>query len=419
MEENLVVAVDLGSTYIKGIIGSRTPDGEISINAVHTQISSGIEHGMIVDISALRNVFFPFMRELLNKAGLAKVIVKKFYVFYSYRKMKSVTVDVERVFEERVIDEELLDEMLKESYKNPTSNSYINIYSTPQAYVLNKTKPVLSPIGESATSIKGRYTLVVGNSLGRDNMEKAFNVGNVNVAENAYSCDIPLDSIGEVVLREQERKKGTLLIDFGGETTTISFYSHLSLRNFVVFEFGGRNVTNKLMEEFSILEADAEKLKIKCGVKPRQGRIAVNGGKSVLDLEKVSDCINREIESQLSAISIFCQESNFFLKIQTVVIVGGGAKCVGIAEKLNGVFGKQVVGGFPICLNKDWSCVDTKERLKYLDYSKMLAVLKNGDAPCVEPIKEQKSKGGKSIFSKMGEAIDRTTDFFFSLENSK
>ena len=129
MEENLVVAVDLGSTYIKGIIGSRTPDGEISINAVHTQISSGIEHGMIVDISALRNVFFPFMRELLNKAGLAKVIVKKFYVFYSYRKMKSVTVDVERVFEERVIDEELLDEMLKESYKNPTSNSYINIYS--------------------------------------------------------------------------------------------------------------------------------------------------------------------------------------------------------------------------------------------------------------------------------------------------
>ena len=42
MNENLVLGVDLGSSYIKGVIGSRNEEGKVSIKAVHTQKSKGI-----------------------------------------------------------------------------------------------------------------------------------------------------------------------------------------------------------------------------------------------------------------------------------------------------------------------------------------------------------------------------------------
>ena len=90
MNENLVLGVDLGSSYIKGVIGSRNEEGKVSIKAVHTQKSKGIEKGLIVDTMALRECFFPFVRQLLNKAGLTKVVVKKFYVFNSYRKIRQL-----------------------------------------------------------------------------------------------------------------------------------------------------------------------------------------------------------------------------------------------------------------------------------------------------------------------------------------
>ena len=228
MNENLVLGVDLGSSYIKGVIGSRNEEGKVSIKAVHTQKSKGIEKGLIVDTMALRECFFPFVRQLLNKAGLTKVVVKKFYVFNSYRKMKSVTTDVIRNFEEQEISQSLLDEMCEESLKNPTSNSYANLESILQAYIVNDSVPTLSAEGKYATSLKARYTLVIGNKEGENNVYKAISCGNKDVAENACSHFLSFASLGEVVLTKKERVKGALLLDFGGETTTLAFYSQMS-----------------------------------------------------------------------------------------------------------------------------------------------------------------------------------------------
>lgn len=415
MNENLVLGVDLGSSYIKGVIGSRNEEGKVSIKAVHTQKSKGIEKGLIVDTMALRECFFPFVRQLLNKAGLTKVVVKKFYVFNSYRKMKSVTTDVIRNFEEQEISQSLLDEMCEESLKNPTSNSYANLESILQAYIVNDSVPTLSVEGKYATSLKARYTLVIGNKEGENNLYKAISCGNKDVAENACSHFLSFASLGEVVLTKKERVKGALLLDFGGETTTLAFYSQMSLRSLSVFDFGGNDITRKLMEEFSFSREQAEQLKIKCGVKPRVGEIAmeISGVKTIVNLAQVSECINKIVDSQLSQIELFCQGNNIIPRTMRIVLVGGGAKCVGISEKIQTIFGKEVVGGYPTCLNENLSSLDKKECQKFLDYSKLCAILKSHDENCIEEMPEPTpQKKGKSRFSldKLVDALDNATN---------
>lgn len=396
MDGKLVVGVDLGSTNIKGVIGSRNENGKVSILAVHTQVSSGVEKGMIVDVTALRECFYLFMRELLNKAGLLQVVVTKFYVFNSYRKMRSVTTDVEKVFEEKEVTQALLDEMQNESYENPTSNSYENLESVLQAYIVNNVA-TLSPLGQTTTRLKARYTLIVGNEDGKNNLRRALLVGNKNVAENACTNFLSFASLGEVVLTKKERVTGTLLIDFGGETTTVAFYSQMSLRNLYIFDFGGCNITRKLMEELSIPQKEAELLKVKCGVKPRQGVLSlmINGEKVVIDLQKVSECINREVDSQLSEVEVFCRDNNIIAKCQKVVIVGGGAKCIGLSEKLETMFEKNVIGGYPICLNENLSKLDKKTCQQYLDYSKLCAILNKEDDNCIEELTDPTNKKPK------------------------
>lgn len=385
MEENLIVAVDLGSSNMKGVIGYRNEEGKLSIKAVHTRKSSGVKKGMIVDSSALRESFFPFMRELLNKAGLANVRVKKFYVFNSYRKMKSVPVDIEKYFEEQVIEQELLDSMKKESLNNPTSNSYVNMESILQAYMINDAV-TLSPLGKTASYIKGRYTVLIGNEDGITNLYKSLGVSNKDVAEYSCSHFVSFESLGEVSLTKKERVKGTLLIDFGGETTTVAYYSQLSLRHLNVFDFGGVDITNRLKEEFSISQSDAEKIKIKCGVKPREGKfaISVDGEKNVVELSAISECINKAFDAQISEIELFCQKNNILSKCTKIAILGGGAKCAGLTEKLESVFEKEVVKAFPVCIGEDLSKVSSKDCLKYLDYSKLYAVLNTFDENCLE-----------------------------------
>ena len=96
-----------------------------------------------------------------------------------------------------------------------------------------------------------------------------------------------------------------------------------------------------------------------------------------------------------------------------IVLVGGGAKCVGISEKIQTIFGKEVVGGYPTCLNENLSSLDKKECQKFLDYSKLCAILKSHDENCIEEMPEPTpQKKGKSRFSldKLVDALDNATN---------
>ena len=66
---------------------------------------------------------------------------------------------------------------------------------------------------------------------------------------------------GHACLTEDDRELGTLLIDFGGGTTSVAIFSEGQLRFAGTIRMGGLNVTRDIAKMLSITVSEAERLK--------------------------------------------------------------------------------------------------------------------------------------------------------------
>ena len=101
-------------------------------------------------------------------------------------------------------------------------------------------------------------------------------VGQVTSIRNIGRCvksagldlsDITLEPIAssDAVLSQEEKEAGVALIDIGGGTTDLAIFKDGIIRHTAVIPFGGNVITDDIKEGCSIIEKQAELLKIKFG----------------------------------------------------------------------------------------------------------------------------------------------------------
>jgi len=74
----------------------------------------------------------------------------------------------------------------------------------------------------------------------------------------------PLAS-ADAVLSSEEKEAGVVLVDIGGGTTDVAIFKDGIIRHTAVIPFGGNVITDDIKEGCSILQKDAELLKIRFG----------------------------------------------------------------------------------------------------------------------------------------------------------
>jgi cell division protein FtsA len=67
------------------------------------------------------------------------------------------------------------------------------------------------------------------------------------------------------VLTSEEKEAGVAMVDIGGGTTDITIYKDGIIRHTAVVPFGGNVITNDIKEACSVMQDQAEKLKVKFG----------------------------------------------------------------------------------------------------------------------------------------------------------
>ena len=101
-------------------------------------------------------------------------------------------------------------------------------------------------------------------------------VGQVSSIRNIGKCikssglemgDITLEPLAsaDAVLSREETEAGVALIDIGGGTTDLAIFKDGIIRHTAVIPFGGNVITDDIKEGCSIIEKQAELLKIKFG----------------------------------------------------------------------------------------------------------------------------------------------------------
>ena len=349
-EKNLIVGLDIGTSFVKAIVGVINEDGEIDFLGVGRSKSLGMKRGVVIDISATVQSIEKSVEDAELVSGYK---IKSAFVSISGKHIQSFNATGRAaISDNKEVSEQDL-KSVEESAKAITlSNDQEILHVLPKDYEIDGQDGIKVPLGMSGIALDGRYHLITGAKNARDNIEKCIK-----------KCSIQPESVvleqlasSMAVLTDDEKDLGVCLVDIGGGTTDIAIFSNGAIEYTSSIPLGGDQVTNDLAQALKTSTYNAEELKITYGFITNE-----LSSEDIIEVPGVGDRASRSIQrfTLVEVMSLRYQEifnfvnekilqSGFEEKIPAgIVLTGGSSKTEGLVDLAEEIFHKQVRIGIP------------------------------------------------------------------------
>lgn len=255
MEDRNIIAVEIGSSAIKGAFATVSPAGVLTVHSIEEEsFVDWVRYGAVRNVEEVATLVGRIIRKLENRISPRKV--SAVHVALGGRSFGAVTRTASRTFMEEVeIGDDLISQLMAEVSATPVPEREI-LTVIPREYIVDNTK-VSTPKGTVGRSLKLVANLIVCRQQSKRNIERLFAD---KLKMQIAGCHVRQIAIANAVLTSDERRLGCMLVDFGAETTDVSIYKDNALRYFATLPIGSRNITRDITS-LNILEETAEKLK--------------------------------------------------------------------------------------------------------------------------------------------------------------
>ena len=132
------------------------------------------------------------------------------------------------------------------------------LHAAPISYTIDGANGIKNPIGMYGSYLEIDFVI---STMGVNHYR--------NYIECVTKCNIDIDQVifsglasGVAVLNENEISLGSVVLDLGATTTSLSIFSNGNLLFSEVINFGGSNITEAIARYFGISFSEAEKIKI-------------------------------------------------------------------------------------------------------------------------------------------------------------
>lgn len=328
-QSGFIVGIDLGTSTIVGVLGRKNEQGVISILASESIASdSCVKYGVIYNIDEAAGKIKKLISLLENKTGKK---IGKAYVSVAGKSLRAIEHSETKLLDGITpITFAILDGMEQQAKLNKPD--FFTNYSVlaPEYYLDGKYED--DPIEKIASSVEGRYRLVIGRPNIKANLIKSItDKAQVEVAGFIVG---PV-AAGALVLDEEDRQAGCALIDFGAGTTTLSIYKDGLLRYMSVIPFGGRTITKDVQGLGFVFES-AELYKIRYGKLGKDKNKAAGDISPDIDLRELNKVIQlRQDEIILNVINQI-KESGYADQLAAgIIIIGGASQMNGLVDYLS------------------------------------------------------------------------------------
>ena len=330
MDSKYVVAIEIGSSLIKGAIGVVDDIGTLKVCAVESRdIVDCVRYGCIQNVEEVRATVADIVLALEARTNISPRKVKSVYVALGGRSLQSYRRELERNFDQETeITSEVINELLDEAHLE----SFIEKDITdvlPMGFVVDKMKHT-NPKGTYGHNLKVTLNIIACRPQIIRNIRRVLEEKmqlQINDFVNRQMA------IADLVLTPEETQLGCALVDFGAETTTVSVHKSGVLQSLITIPLGSRNITRDLTS-LNLTEEQAEKIK-RNNVNANYNENPSSCGK--LNIEGVDEVeINKYVQARASEIvaNIFVYIKANGLKNGNIVVVGGGAKLKGFNSLL-------------------------------------------------------------------------------------
>ncbi|MGB5227096.1 MAG: cell division protein FtsA, partial [Eudoraea sp.] len=259
-QSNYSVGLDIGTTKIVAIIGKENEYGKIEVLGIGRSKSLGVHRGVVNNITQTIKSIQQAVEQAEADSGLK---IGSVVVGIAGQHIRSLQHSdyITRANSEEVINEDDLDKLCNQVYKLVMLPGEEIIHVLPQEYKVDGQAEIKQPIGMYGGRLEANFHVVVGQvssikNIGRCIKSAGLDLGNITLEPLASS---------DAVLSQEEKEAGVALIDIGGGTTDLAIFKDGIIRHTAVIPFGGNVITEDIKEGCSIIEKQAELLKMKFG----------------------------------------------------------------------------------------------------------------------------------------------------------
>ena len=349
------VGLDIGTTKIVAMIGRENEYGKIEILGIGKSKSLGVHRGVVNNITQTIQSIQQAVQEAEGVSGLK---IKECVVGIAGQHIRSLQHSdyITRPDSEEVINEGDLDKLCNQVYKLVMLPGEEIIHVLPQEYKIDGQAEIKEPMGMYGGRLEANFHVVVGQISSIRNIGRCVKSSGLDLAGITLE---PL-SAANAVLSQEEKEAGVALIDIGGGTTDLAIFKDGIIRHTAVIPFGGGVVTEDIKEGCSIIEKQAELLKIKFGSAwPGENKeneiVSIPGLRGrepkEISLKNLSKIIHARvveiIEQVYVEIKNYGHEDQKKKLIAGIVLTGGGSQLKHLKQLVEYITGMDTRIGYP------------------------------------------------------------------------
>ena len=354
-DTDIAVGLDIGTTKIVAMIGRENEYGKLEILGIGKSKSLGVHRGVVNNITQTIQSIQQAVQEAENVSNLK---IEDAVVGIAGQHIRSLQHSdyITRPNADEVINEDDIDKLVNQVYKLVMLPGEEIIHVLPQEYKVDGQAEVTEPIGMYGGRLEANFHVVVGQvssirNIGRCIKSAGLELGGITLE--------PLAS-ANAVLSQEEKEAGVALIDIGGGTTDLAIFKDGIIRHTAVIPFGGNVITEDIKEGCSIIEKQAELLKIKFGSAwPGENKdneiVSIPGLRGrepkEITLKNLSKIIHARvveiIEQVYLEIKNYGHEEQKKKLIGGIVLTGGGSQLNHLKQLVEYITGMDTRIGFP------------------------------------------------------------------------
>lgn len=336
-KSEIIAGLDMGSSRVTCVIAERDEEhNKIRVLAGASAPCKGLKGGVVVNIEETARAVEHVMDAAESKAN--EVVGE---VYLGVRGSHINAFDNRGGYNIARTDKEITSEdvanVIESAKTIQLSPDHEILHVIPQGFSLDRQRGVPNPIGMEGALLEVGVHIVTASSPIINNLMKSVSKGGFRVVDTIYT----LLAVGELVVSDEEKDLGCLLIDSGGQTTSIGIYSEGSIHFSKEIAIGGDHITRDIAYGLGTTMAVAQDIKEKYGAVLSTmieedkliniTRLDARTKKEVKPRELL-DFIQPRAEEIFEKINQFVQVSNYAELPGGAILTGGGSLLKGMPE---------------------------------------------------------------------------------------
>lgn len=345
MKEDIIAGLDIGSNFVRLVVGQVQRKNEEEILQIIGAVSSpsfGYNKGMVNSIEDTTSS----ITECMEKAErLVGVPINSVFVGINDPHIQSkISKGVVAVSKnEGEIDEADVERAIEAAKSVAIPANYEILHVLPIKYSVDNQEDVKDPVGMNGIRLEVEVLIILGSNSQLKNLIKAIHRTTLEIEDTVLA---PI-ALSEVVLSKKQKELGVAVISIGASTTSMSVYEEGNLLHSAILPIGSEHITSDIAIGLRCPINLAERIKLEYG-----NTIPENFTKK--DEIEISDLAKQEeVEDDIETVSqkyiaeiIDARVEEIFVKVDEelkkidrsgmlpagVVLAGGGAKLEGIVD---------------------------------------------------------------------------------------